>query len=146
MTERAGCNRRKDDAMTRRTRMEATSDLLADPAYGVEDVTLLALVHHEMVELVNESVAFELIAANLDRPNAEKYGTHPDGSPRYAPEWYVAQGIKTGIHEALYGKLRGVLSCEEKDEHGHPCIGSVLHESVHWDGNGCNWTADGLLA
>lgn len=129
----------------KRTRMEATADLLADPAYGAEDVTLLALVHHEMIELVNESVDFHLIANNVDRPNAEKYGTHSNGSPRYAPEWYMAQAIKTAIHEGLYGKLSGVLCCEEIDEHGHRCTGSLLHETCHWDGNGCNWTVDGLL-
>lgn len=131
--------------MTRRTRMEATADLLSDPAYGIEDVTLLAIVHREMIELVNESVAFHLIADNVDRPNANKYGTHPDGSPSYAPEWYMAQAIKTAIHEGLYGKLAGVLSCESVDEHGHHCIGSLLHETNCWDGNGCNWNADGML-
>lgn len=134
--------------MTKRTRMEATADLL-ERGYDPEDVTLLAIVHAEMIELVNTSVDFHLIADNVDRPNAEKFGTHPDGSPCYAPEWYMAQAIKTAIHEGLYGTLADVMSCESKcPEHGHVCIGSVGHyvgptggalSAGHWDGNGCNW-------
>lgn len=125
----------------RRTRMEASADLLADPAYSPEDVTVLMVTYHEMIQLVNGAVHFALVADNKDRPDAEKYGTHPDGSPCYAPEWYMAQSIKTGIHEGLYGALAGVLSCEEIDEHGHPCVGSILHDTCHWDGDGCNWEA-----
>ena len=118
--------------------MEAMADLLAQ-GYEPDEVTVLAITHKAMIQLVNESVAFHLIADNVDRPNAEKYGTHPDGSPCYAPEWYMAQVIKTAIHEGLYGTLKAVLGCEEVDEHGHACIGSLLHETCHWDGNGCNW-------
>lgn len=125
--------------MTRHTRMEAMADLLAQ-GYEPDEVTVLAITHKAMIQLVNESVDFHLIADNVDRPNAEKYGTHPDGSPCYAPEWYMAQAIKTAIHEGLYGTLKAVLGCEEVDEHGHRCIGSLLHETCHWDGNGCNWT------
>lgn len=120
-------------------RMEAMADYMADSGADPEDVTILAVAHHELIQLVNESVDFHLIADNVDRPDADKYGTHPDGSPCYAPEWYMAQAVKTAIHEGLYGVLRRVLSCEEQDEHGHVCVGSVLHETGHWDGNGCNW-------
>jgi hypothetical protein len=123
--------------------MEAMADFIADhPSHEPDEVTLLAVVHQAMVDLVNESVAFELIADNIDRPDADKYGTHPDGSPRYAPQWYTAQGIKTGIHESLYGRLRELLSCEDRDQHGHPCIGSLLHDGFHHDGDGCNWLGD----
>lgn len=119
--------------------MAIAADLLAEGAYGVEDVSILTMALHELTQMVNECVAFALIADNIDRPDAAKYGTHPDGSPMYAPAWYVAQGIKTDIHERLYGVLRGVLSCEEVDEHGHRCLGSILHDECHHDGNGCNW-------
>ena len=125
--------------MARRTRMAASADLLAEGQYEPHEVTILALVDREVRRLVAFAVDFELVAKNLDRPDAAKYGTHPDGSPCHAPEWYVAQGIKTGINEQLYGVLRGVLSCEEVDADGHPCVGSVAHESAHWDGNGNNW-------
>lgn len=127
--------------MTRRTRMAVMADLLSEPGITLEDVTLLMMVDREVRRVVADAVDFELIAANLDRPDAEKYGTHTDGSPRYAPGWYVAQGIETGIVEDLWGALRGVLTCEDRDEHGHVCIGSLLHETCHHDGNGCNWDA-----
>lgn len=132
--------------MSRRTRMEAMADYMAETGCDPEDVTLLAIVHREIVALVNESVDFHLIADNVDRPDATKYGSHSDGSPRYAPEWYMAQAVKTAIHEGLYGRLREVLSCESIDEHGHRCIGSVMHETCCHDGNGCNWTPEGMLA
>lgn len=125
--------------IARRTRMAAAADLLAEGQYEPDEVTILALVDREVRRLITTAVNFELVAKNLDRPDADKYGAHPDGTPRYAPEWYVAQGVKTGINEGLYGVLRGVLSCEEVDADGHPCIGSVAHESAHWDGNGNNW-------
>lgn len=131
--------------MNRRTRMDHQADLLAEPGIEPHEVTLLALVDRAVRRVVAGEVNFGLSAANLDRPDADKYGTHPDGSPCYAPEWYVAQGIKTGINERLYGALCEVLSCESVDEHGHVCTGSIGHESCCWDGNGCNWTSDGLL-
>ena len=118
--------------------MSATADLLAE-GYEPADITMRLIVELEVRHLVNAAVAFELSAHNIDRPDAAKYGTHPDGSPRYAPEWYIAQGVKTGIHEGLFGALCGVLSCEEIDPDGRRCIGGVLHESWHWDGNGNNW-------
>jgi hypothetical protein len=121
--------------------MDATADALADPCgLQPEEVTVRLLVDREVRQLVNQAVFFTLAARNLERPDADKYGTHPDGSPRYAPEWYVAQDVSTGIHEGLYGVLCGVLSCEEIDEDGHHCIGSWMHESNHWDGNGHNWS------
>jgi hypothetical protein len=123
-----------------RNRLSVSADLLED-GYEPHEVTLLAIVDRAVREMVNMEVAFGLTAANLDKPNAEKYGSHPDGSPRYAPEWYVAQGISTGIHERLYGTLTSVLYCDAVDEHGHRCSGSLLHETCHWDGNGCNWEA-----
>jgi hypothetical protein len=119
--------------------MAAQADLLAEAGIEPEDVTLLALVDREVRRVVNASVNFHLVAENIDRPNADKYGTHPDGSPRYAPQWYTVQAVKTGIHEQLYGALCDVLSCESVDEHGHVCIGSIGHETCCWDGNGCNW-------
>ncbi len=125
--------------MGRRTRMEAQADLLAEPGIEPHEVTLLAIVDREVRRVVNAAVNFHLVADNIDRPDAAKYGTHPDGKPRYAPAWYVAQSIKTGINEALYGALRDVLSCESVDEHGHVCVGSIGHETNCWDGNGCNW-------
>lgn len=119
-------------------RMAIEADLLAE-GYDPDELTLLAVVHRRMVDLVNQAVAFELIAKNRDRPDAAKYGTHPDGTPRYAPEWYTAQGIGTHLHESLHGALRELLSCESVDEDGHRCIGSLLHTTCHWDGNGNNW-------
>ena len=129
--------------MKRRTRMDAQADLLAEPGIQPEDVTLLAIVDREVRRVVNQAVNFHLIADNIDRPDASKYGTHPDGTPCYAPAWYVVQAVKTGIHEQLYGALRDVLSCESVDEHGHRCIGSLGHETCCWDGDGCNWWAAG---
>ena len=126
----------------RRTRMDAMADLLTEPGIEPEDVTLLALVDRAVRGVVNGAVNFQLVAENIDRPDAEKYGTHPDGSPRYAPAWYTLQGAMTGIHESLYGALREVLSCESVDEHGHLCIGSIGHDTCCWDGNGCNWWAE----
>lgn len=120
-------------------RLSVSADLLAD-GYEPDEVTLLAIVDRVVRQLVNRAVVFELVAANVDRPDASKYGIHPDGSPRYAPEWYVAQGVSTGIHEGLYGVLKTVLGCDSVDEHGHACTGSLLHETCHWDGNGCNWS------
>lgn len=127
-------------------RMKAAADFLANHAdYQPDEVDLLSIVHQAMIDLVNREVRFGLVADNIDRPNAEKYGTHPDGSPRYAPEWYAVMGVKTGIHESLYGTLRKLLSCEHRDEHGHECIGSLLHVTVHHDGNGNNWWDDGVV-
>lgn len=119
-------------------RMAVMADLLAE-GRNPEEVTLLAIVDRAVRRLVAQAVNFELIASNIDRPNADKYGTHPDGSPRYAPEWYVAQGIATGINEGLYGVLSNLLGCDSVDAEGHACIGSLLHETNHWDGNGSNW-------
>jgi hypothetical protein len=118
--------------------MEAMADLLAEGA-DPEDVTLLAVTHRALVDLVNESVAFHLIADNVDQPDAAKYGIQPGGSPAYAPQWYMAQQIKTAIHEGLYGVLSDLLKCESVDEHGHRCTGSLFHDTNCWDGNGCNW-------
>lgn len=118
--------------------IEVSAQLLAE-GYEPDEITPLAMAHRVMVDLVNESVDFHLIADNVDRPDAAKYGTHPDGSPRYAPQWYMAQAVKTAIHEGLYGTLAGVLTCVSTDEHGHACIGSLNHTTGHWDGNGCNW-------
>lgn len=129
----------------KRGRMEATADLLAESGIQPEDVTLLTLVDRAVRQLVARSVAFDLSAANKDRPDAAKYGSHPDGSPCYAPEWYMAMSIKTGINEGLHGTLREVLSCESRDEHGHICVGSIGHESCCWDGNGCNWWCPPLI-
>lgn len=105
------------------SRFQAMADLLAEPGIAVEDVHLLALVDRAVRVVVNQELKFALVADNIDRPDAEQYGTHPDGTPCYAPAWYVAQGFATGIHERLYGALRAVLSCESRDEHGHVCIG-----------------------
>lgn len=128
------------------SRMKATADFLADhPDYDPEEVSLLAVVHQAMIDLVNREVRFHLVAANIDRPDAAKYGTHPDGSPRYAPEWYAVMGTKTGIHESLYGTLRKLLSCEHRAEDGRECIGSLLHVTVHHDGQGNAWWDDGVL-
>lgn len=118
--------------------LDLTAELLAK-GYEPNEITLLALTDLAVRQLVKRAVDFELSGANIDRPNAEKYGTHTDGSPRYAPEWYAIQGVKTGIMEGLYGTLCSVLTCSSVDEHGHRCIGSVGHETCHWDGNGCNW-------
>lgn len=119
-------------------RMSITADLLAE-GYEPEEIALLPIVDRAVRWLINASVNFHLVAANVDRPDAEKYGTNPDGSPRYAPEWYMAQQVATAIHEGLHGTLSDVLQCESVDEHGHKCIGSLMHETNHWDGNGCNW-------
>jgi hypothetical protein len=119
-------------------RLSVSADLLRD-GYEPNEVTLLAIVDRVVRDLVNREVAFGLSAANLDRPDAAKYGTHPDGSPCHAPEWYVAQGISTGIHEGLYGALKSVLGCESVSESGRECIGSIMHETLHWDGHGLNW-------
>lgn len=124
--------------MSAEHRMAAQAELLAE-GREPEEVTLLAMVDRAVRQLVNRSVSFELIAQNIDRPDAAKYGTHPDGTARYAPEWYVAQDVATGIHEGLHGVLADLLGCDSTDEHGHHCIGSLLHETNHWDGNGCNW-------
>lgn len=109
----------------RRTRMHAQAEFLAQPGIDVADVTLLMLVNQAMVDLVNEEVGIALHYENV-----------VDGSP----EWQVAASIRTGIHEALYGRLKELLSCEERDEHGHWCAGSLFHDSDHWDGSGCNWS------
>lgn len=123
--------------MAERNRMAVMADLLAQ-GREPDEVTLLAIVHHELIDLINREVHFALVADNIDRPDA-RYGTGRDGEPSYAPAWYVAQGIKTGLHEALYGTLKAVLGCDSVDEHGHKCLGSLAHETCHWDGNGCNW-------
>jgi hypothetical protein len=125
----------------RRSRMRAAADALAaERDLQPDDITVRFLVEREVRRLVNFAVSFELSARNIDQPDATKYGTHPDGRPRHAPEWYVAQGIATGIHEDLHGVLSDVLSCEEIDAHGRRCVGSLMHETPHWDGNGNNWT------
>lgn len=121
-------------------RMRIEADMLAE-GYEPDELTLLAVAIRSVVEVVNQAVAFELIAKNLDQPDAAKYGTFPDGRPMHAPEWYVAQGIATGIHESLYGALEAVLGCESVDDVGHRCVGSILHTTCHWDGNGNNWDA-----
>lgn len=129
--------------MKARSRIAAMADLLSE---GLEphEVTVRMVVDREVRALVARAVNFELAAMNIDQPNGDRYGFQPNGSPRYAPEWYVAQGIKTGINEGLYGVLADVLSCEETDSDGRPCIGSILHDSWHWDGNGNNWS-DGAV-
>lgn len=114
---------------------------LLSEGYEPDEITLLAMTHRRVVDLVNESVQFHLIADNVDRPDADKYGTHADGTPRYAPEWYMAQAVKTAIHEGLYGALRDVLRCPSVSDMGNRCTGSVLHTTCHWDGNGDNWEA-----
>ena len=118
--------------------LDLTAELLAR-GYEPHEITLLALTERAVRRLIDSAVAFELSGGNIDRPDARKYGTHPDGSPRYAPEWYAVQGAKTGIMEGLHGALRSVLTCPSTDEHGHHCTGSVGHETCHWDGDGCNW-------
>jgi len=122
-------------------RMAVTADLLAE-GYEPDELSLFHVTHRLLVEFINSEVNFELIANNIDRPNADKYGTHPDRSPRYAPEWYTAQSIKTGLHERLYGVLKTVLSCEAEDS-GKRCVGGVGHACCHWDGDGHNWVRGG---
>ncbi len=119
--------------------MAVTADVLAD-GYEPDEIGLRQLVDYEICHLINLTVAFELSARNLDRPNADKYGTHPDGTPRYAPEWYVAQSIRTGLHEDLDPVLYNLLSCDDDDGNGHRCIGALGHNGPwHHDGNGENW-------
>lgn len=126
--------------MSAQTYMSVLADYMgANPGCEPDEISLRDLVAWQVTHLVNESVDFELIGAGLDRPNAEKYGTHPDGSPRYAPEWYVVHGAATGIHEGLRAALDAVLSCRSVDQHGHACIGGIGHACAHHDGDGCNW-------
>ena len=93
-----------------------------------------------VADLVNRAVDFHLAAANRDRPDA-RYGTNPDGSLMYAPEWYMAQSISTAIHEGLHGVLReiqfhdgGYAAGEEltvmRDQY-HPAA-QALHEGLEF--------------
>lgn len=47
--------------------------------------------------------------------------------------------------EARKAIERATGTCEDRDVHGHWCAGSLLHDSQHWDGNGCNWLDDGTM-
>ena len=129
----------------RERRQIAVTALLLAEGYEPDEITLRSMVDRAVRDLVSAEVEFELEAKNLNQPDAEKYGTHPDSSPMYAPEWYVAHGISTGIHERLYGTLSDLLSCEVRDVKGRKCSGSILHPMIwgHWDGNGNHWGDDG---
>lgn len=126
--------------MSAADRMEAEAALL-DEGYEPDEITVLAIAIRQMRHLIDRSVAFHLQAANKDRPDAAKYGTSPKGDPMHAPEWYMAQSIRTAFHEGLHGALARVLCCEVQGPNGEECIGSLAHLGVHWDGNGQNWSA-----
>lgn len=119
--------------------MAAAADLLAT-GHEPADVTLLATVDHEIRQLVRRSVDNELMSAGLYRADAARYGTFPDGQPKYAPEWFMAQAVKTAILEDLYGVLTDLLSCPSTDG-ASVCIGSRDHAGPCWDGNGHMWEA-----
>lgn len=123
-----------------RERMALEADFLAEnPADDPSEVGPLQLAVFAVRRLINGSVAFELSGSNLDRPDAAKYGTFADGTPRHAPQWYAAHGAATGIHEGLYGVLRAALMCPASDDEGHACIGGIGHDACHHDGEGTNW-------
>ena len=107
--------------------IRAIADLWAE-GYEPEDITILAIVDHEVRRLVNSAVSFTLSAKNLDRPR--------DG--KYAPEWYVAKEVGTYIHEGLRPLLNGLLRCDSVHD-GKCCVGSILHATDHWDGAGASW-------
>jgi len=97
---------RKEDPMTDAKSMRA--EMIAG-GWKPDDVTILAIVDLTVRRLVDASVAFHLQAKNVDRPDAAKYGSFPDGSPKHAPELYMAQSIKTaidiGVGEDVVGQL-----------------------------------------
>jgi hypothetical protein len=107
------------------------------PLFDSPDVRELA--YRRITELINSAADFQLVATNTDRPNADKYGTHPDGSPRYAPEWYAVQSVKTGFINGLYGALNDCLRCLSLNADDRWCIGALGHEGWHHDGDGASW-------
>jgi len=109
--------------------IRAIADLLSE-GYEPADITILAIVDHEVRRLVTRAVNFTLSAKNLDQPK--------DG--KYAPEWYVAHDVGTHINEGLRPLLRDLLTCESVYD-GKRCVGSILHATDHWDGNGTSWPA-----
>lgn len=115
------------------------ADFLAEnPSYEPHEVGPLQLAEFGLRRLINRERDFELSASNKDRPDAEKYGTDPDGSAGYAPEWYAVHGAATGIHEGLHGVLWAALLCPSTDGE-HSCIGTIAHDGAHHDGDGSAW-------